>query len=902
MLLEAVALLVLLAAAARAGLVAADLLRRHDRAAATTVGRLVGTEVLRRCLDAGRCGDGALRARILHEVLARPVPGLGDARLRRDRDGRRRRLRRRGDLYVVDGAGDLVLDVALELLVHVVRLFLVGDERVDLAVCLQADALAHLVHGGEVLHPEGVDGAEHHEALERAHDLGAHLLFLVLVGVLRELDDGLQDAVGRHLGQRFGRELLRKRHDGIGLSQQCLEVPVLGILAGEVGVRNGHEFLTHHVEDVRLEIGAFEDLVAVLVDDVALRVHDVVVLDDVLADVEVVALDLRLRGLDGFGDPAALDRDVFLHAEPRHHVREPVWREPPHDVVFERNVEARAAGVALAPGAATELVVDAARLVALRADDLEAAGLDDALVLVLPLLRLAAFGPAAEHDVGAAARHVGGDGDAGVASGLRDDRGLTLVLLGVEDLVVDAPALQEIGEVLGLLDRDGADEHGLAFRLALGDLLGDGLELGALGAIDEIVVVVADHRPVRRDDDDLQLVDLEELFGLGSGGARHAGELVVETEVVLERDRGVGDGLVLDLDAFLGLHRLVQTVRPAAAEHEAPGEVVDDDDLAVLDDVVDVPLVDDLGLDRRLHVAGEAVVLGRVDVVDLEQFLDLLDAFLGEEHGAGLLVDGVVFLGDELRRETGEQAVSLGAVFGGAADDQRRARFIDENVVDLVDDGVAALSLYTGVERYRHVVAKIVEAELVVGAVGDVGVVGLAAGARLQVLHVLGLALLLGGQEEGGFVLEHADGEAERVVHGAVPLSVALGEIVVDRDEVGATAFEGVEVQRHRRGERLALAGLQLSDLALVKDDGANDLYVVGTLAHVPFRGLTHRGEGLREEVVQRFAIGQALAKLLRLAAQFVVGEGFEVRLEGVDALDERHVLADFALVIAEDL
>ncbi len=42
---------------------------------------------------------------------------------------------------------------------------------------------------------------------------------------------------------------------------------------------------------------------------------------------------------------------------------------------------------------------------------------------------------AAEHDVGAAAGHVGGDGDHARAAGLRDDLGLLGVLLGVEHLV-----------------------------------------------------------------------------------------------------------------------------------------------------------------------------------------------------------------------------------------------------------------------------------------------------------------------------------------------------------------------------------------------------------------------------------------------------------------------------------
>ena len=87
-------------------------------------------------------------------------------------------------------------------------------------------------------------------------------------------------------------------------------------------------------------------------------------------------------------------------------------------------VEARAARVALAAGAAAQLVVDAARLVALGADDVQAAGGDHLVVHLLPRLaqggdlavllraqhRLVGLdrldvgvGIAAEHDVGAAA-------------------------------------------------------------------------------------------------------------------------------------------------------------------------------------------------------------------------------------------------------------------------------------------------------------------------------------------------------------------------------------------------------------------------------------------------------------------------------------------------------------------
>ena len=210
------------------------------------------------------------------------------------------------------------------------------------------------------------------------------------------------------------------------------------------------------------------------------------------------------------------------------------------------------------------------------------------------------------------------------------------------------------------------------------------------------------------------------------------GELVVEAEVVLERDRGEGHALALDAQALLGLDRLVEALAPAAARHLATGELVDDDDLAVLDDVVAVALVERVGPERLLEVTGQARV-GVVHVLDAEPALHLVDALLGRGDRLVLEVDEVVAallvaLGPllEARHEPGEGEVEVRGLLGLAADDQRRARLVDEDVVDLVDDREAALALDPLVELHDHVVAQVVEAELVVGAVGDVGRVGLA--------------------------------------------------------------------------------------------------------------------------------------------------------------------------------
>ena len=86
------------------------------------------------------------------------------------------------------------------------------------------------------------------------------------------------------------------------------------------------------------------------------------------------------------------------------------------------------------------------------------------------------------------------------------------------------------------------------------------LELGVLVAEDEVRVVVADHRPVGGDGHHLEAVDLVELLLLGHGRAGHAGQLVVQPEVVLEGDRGQRHGLALDAQALLGLDGLVEAL------------------------------------------------------------------------------------------------------------------------------------------------------------------------------------------------------------------------------------------------------------------------------------------------------------------------------------------------------
>ncbi len=105
-----------------------------------------------------------------------------------------------------------------------------------------------------------------------------------------------------------------------------------------------------------------------------------------------------------------------------------------------------------------------------------------------------------------------------------------------------------------------------------------------------------------------------------------------------------------DLDAFLGLHRLVQPIRPAPPGHQAAGELVHDDDLAGLHQIILVAFEEELGAQSLFQVAQQAGLLGgdvfgAVGVAQrlAEQLFDVDLADLGQGDGAVLLVDLVIF-------------------------------------------------------------------------------------------------------------------------------------------------------------------------------------------------------------------------------------------------------------------
>ncbi len=427
--------------------------------------------------------------------------------------------------------------------------------------------------------------------------------------------------------------------------------------------------------------------------------------------------------------------------------------------------------------------------------------------------------------------------------------------------------------------------------MALLDLIDDGTVLGSFGFVHDIGVIQTRNRTVGWNFDNVKVIDRAEFLFLRQRCTGHAGELAVKAEVVLEGNGGKRLAFAGDLHAFLGFNGLMQTVRVAAAEHQTARVFIIDDDLAVLEDVVNIALHRAVCFECLIDMMCDGGVFGIRQVFKTEELLDLFDAALCQRSGLCLFINDVVSLfvdvffflfiglGDDLLAEGAHERFGLGVHFRGlfadTGDDERGTRFIDEDGVHLVDDGkgVSALDKLRAVNR--HIVAQIIKAHLVVGAVGDVSGIGAAALLTGKIVH------------------DQTDGETEEAVHLAHPFAVSLGEVVVDGDDVNALTGKTVEVGRQRSDQRFAFTGFHFGNAALMQHDAADELHAVGTQAQHTVSCFAYGGKGLGQNIVERFAVGKTLFEFGRLGLKLRVTQclvfllqRFDLIRNGVDALE----------------
>ena len=124
-------------------------------------------------------------------------------------------------------------------------------------------------------------------------------------------------------------------------------------------VNQGINRIRQVLHGCNFEIEAFKNLITALINNFALFVHDLVVLQNVLANFSVALLDCALRTLNCFGHHFCFNCFV-IGKRFAHDPTEGTRCKQAHEFVVETEIKAAFTGIALTTCATTQLIIDTA--------------------------------------------------------------------------------------------------------------------------------------------------------------------------------------------------------------------------------------------------------------------------------------------------------------------------------------------------------------------------------------------------------------------------------------------------------------------------------------------------------------------------------------------------------------
>ncbi len=198
----------------------------------------------------------------------------------------------------------------------------------------------------------------------------------------------------------------------------------------------------------------------------------------------------------------------------------------------------------------------------------------------------------AKFDIGSTACHVGGNGNNTGKSGVQYNLRFALMLFRIQHIMGDVFPLEHPANRLGDIHTRRTHEHGPFDRTHFLDLVKHGIEALTLRLVNHVVLVFAYHRLVRRDDNNIKLVNIKKLRRLCFRGTGHARKFLIEPEIVLQRNRCERLHVPLNFYAFLCFNGLMEPVGIPSAGQQTSGELIYNHHLAVIrNDVLFVFLV-----------------------------------------------------------------------------------------------------------------------------------------------------------------------------------------------------------------------------------------------------------------------------------------------------------------------
>ena len=291
------------------------------------------------------------------------------------------------------------------------------------------------------------------------------------------------------------------------------------------------------------------------------------------------------------------------------------------------------------------------------------------------------------------------------------------MLLCVQHIMFDPPLFKEIAQPLGIFYGNCTNQYRLTGFMSLCDSVGDGLKLIFLFGKNSIIKVFPYNRFVGRNYHYIHIVNVTEFLFLCFCGTCHSGQLVIHSEVVLKSDGSKGFGLRTHQNAFLCLDCLVEPVAVSSSEHETACKFINNDDFSILYYIVHIPFHYGSGFKSFQNVMVYFHVFRVTEVFNVKEFFRFGHACVCQTYSLFLFFNcEIIFLFQGFNKSVCN-LIKIRRLVSLSGNNQRCSCFINKNGVHLVDDGIIKVTLSQLALVNYHIVAEVIEAELVIGSV-----------------------------------------------------------------------------------------------------------------------------------------------------------------------------------------
>ena len=159
-------------------------------------------------------------------------------------------------------------------------------------------------------------------------------------------------------------------------------------------------------------------------------------------------------------------------------------------------------------------------------------------------------------------------------------------------------------------------------------------------------------------------------------------------------------------------------------------------------------------------------------------------------------------------------------------------------------------ALYHLIQTGNHVITEIVKTKFVIGTIGNIRIIGNLSLIKIQIMN------------------NQTYRESKELINLSHPLAVSFCQVIIDRNDMSALAFQRIQINRCYSDQRLTFTSTHFGNVATVKNHTPDKLYIILTHTENTAGSFPYNSKSLRQDIIQCFSISQTVFKFYRLMCQ----------------------------------